>query len=175
VKLAAVLHLVLKTRVYVSFSSLYLSPSLTSYQVPRSKNAWSYASTPQYASMAWTTIPIHIFASYICYVSSNFSLITSLELGRMRRRLSWFMLHYPSMCVDNTRVYPQVSGLAAWSENCKCAALCHHVQLFRYFKPLRCFSTNVYCCCLFRYRLSPETFWIHPRDYKRAPGRDLNV
>jgi hypothetical protein len=24
--------------------------------------------------------------------------------------------------------------------------------------PLRCFSTSVYCCCLFRYRLSPETF-----------------
>jgi len=42
------------------------------------------------------------------------------------------------------------------------------VQLYRYFvsqssefcrhNPLCCFSTNVYCCCLFRYRLSPETF-----------------
>jgi hypothetical protein len=46
-------------------------------------------------------------------------------------------------------------------------ALCHYVQLYRYFvsqssefcrhNPLRCFSTSV-CCCLFRYRLSPETF-----------------
>jgi len=40
--------------------------------------------------------------------------------------------------------------------------------LYRYFvsqssefcrhNPLCCFSTNVYYCCLFRYRLSPETF-----------------
>jgi len=44
--------------------------------------------------------------------------------------------------------------------------LCHYVQLYHYFvsqssgfwrhKPLCCFSTNI--CCLFRYRLSPETF-----------------
>jgi hypothetical protein len=42
------------------------------------------------------------------------------------------------------------------------------VQLYRYFvsqpsefcrhKPLCCFSTSVCCCCLFRYRLSSETF-----------------
>jgi hypothetical protein len=42
------------------------------------------------------------------------------------------------------------------------------MQLYRYFvsqsnefchhNPLCCFSTSVYCCCLFRYRLSPETF-----------------
>jgi hypothetical protein len=42
------------------------------------------------------------------------------------------------------------------------------VQLCRYFvsqssefcrhNPFCCFSTSVYCCCLFRYRLSPETF-----------------
>jgi hypothetical protein len=46
-------------------------------------------------------------------------------------------------------------------------ALCHYVQLCRYFvsqssefcryNPLCCFS-SVYCCCLFLYRLSPETF-----------------
>jgi hypothetical protein len=47
--------------------------------------------------------------------------------------------------------------------------LCHKVQLYRYFvsqcsefcrrNPLCCFSASVYCCCcLFRYRLSPETF-----------------
>jgi len=28
---------------------------------------------------------------------------------------------------------------------------CHH-------NPLCCFSTSVYYCCLFHYRLSPETF-----------------
>jgi hypothetical protein len=50
-------------------------------------------------------------------------------------------------------------------------ALCHQVQLYRYFvsqycefcrhSTLYCFSTSVYyCCCyrLFRYQLSPETF-----------------
>jgi hypothetical protein len=47
-------------------------------------------------------------------------------------------------------------------------ALCHYVQLYRYFvsqssefcrhKPLCCFLTSVFCCCLFRYRLSPEIF-----------------
>jgi hypothetical protein len=46
-------------------------------------------------------------------------------------------------------------------------ALCHWVQLYRYFmsqsskfcrhNPMCCFSTS-FCCCLFRYRLSPETF-----------------
>jgi hypothetical protein len=47
-------------------------------------------------------------------------------------------------------------------------ALCHQVQLYRYFvsqssefcrhNTLCCFSTSVYCCCLFRYLLSPEIF-----------------
>jgi hypothetical protein len=53
-------------------------------------------------------------------------------------------------------VYPKVSGLAAWSENCKWYS-CHLVQLHRYFvsqsnefcrhNPLCCFSTNVCYCC----------------------------
>jgi hypothetical protein len=48
-------------------------------------------------------------------------------------------------------------------------ALCHQVQLYRYVvsqssdfcrpNPLCCLSTSVYCCkCIFRIRLSPETF-----------------
>jgi hypothetical protein len=47
-------------------------------------------------------------------------------------------------------------------------ALCHYVQLYHCFvsqssefcrhNPLCCFSANVYCCCLFRYRLNPENF-----------------
>jgi hypothetical protein len=51
--------------------------------------------------------------------------------------------------MENTRVYPKVSGLATWSENWK--SLCHYVQLYRYFvsqsnefcrhNPLYCFST----------------------------------
>jgi len=53
------------------------------------------------------------------------------------------------------RVYPNVSGLTAW------------MQLYHYFvsqssefcrhNPLCCFSTSAYFCCLFRYRLDPET------------------
>jgi hypothetical protein len=63
-------------------------------------------------------------------------------------------------------VYPKVSGMAAWSA-ANGTALCHWAQLYRYFvsqfsefcrhNPLCCFSTSVYCC-LFLYRLSPETF-----------------
>jgi hypothetical protein len=54
-------------------------------------------------------------------------------------------------------------------------ALCHKVQLYSYFvsqssefcphNPLCIFSTSVYCCYLFRYRLSPETSGytlVHP-------------
>jgi hypothetical protein len=61
---------------------------------------------------------------------------------------------------QNTRVYPKVSGLAAWSENCKWYSSLPQVQLYRYFVSQSsefCFSTSVYCC-LFRYRLCPETF-----------------
>jgi hypothetical protein len=64
------------------------------------------------------------------------------------------------------RVYPKLSGLAAWRETANGTPLCHLVQLYRYFvsqsseffrhNPLCCFLTSVYC--LFRYRLSPETF-----------------
>jgi hypothetical protein len=65
-------------------------------------------------------------------------------------------------CSYHTRVYPEVSELAAWSENCKWYSslplgvsqpsefCCHNT--------LCCFSTTLYCCCLFRYRLSLETF-----------------
>jgi hypothetical protein len=45
-------------------------------------------------------------------------------------------------------------------------AICHYVKLFRYFvsqscefcchNHLCCFSTSVYCCCLFRYDLVRE-------------------
>jgi hypothetical protein len=48
------------------------------------------------------------------------------------------------------------------------AALCHYIQLYRYFvsrcskfcrhNPLSCFLTCDYSCCLFRYRINPETF-----------------
>jgi hypothetical protein len=62
--------------------------------------------------------------------------------------------------------YPKVSGRSPGAIIANGTALCHKVQLYRYFvsqssefcrhNPLCCFSTSV-CCCLFRYRLSPET------------------
>jgi hypothetical protein len=70
--------------------------------------------------------------------------------------------------ITNTKVYPKVSGLAAWSENCKwCSSLplgevVSQSSGFYRHNPLCCFSTSVYCCCLFRYRLSPETFGYTP-------------
>jgi hypothetical protein len=75
---------------------------------------------------------------------------------------NWFL------CTTSTRVYPKVSGLAAWSENSKwyssltlgavVSLFCESVSEFCRHNSLCCFSTSVYCCCLFRYRLSPETF-----------------
>jgi hypothetical protein len=58
----------------------------------------------------------------------------------------------------HTRVYPKVSGLDAWSENCKwynslplgcscIAVFVSHSSEFCHHNPLCCFSTSVYYCC----------------------------
>jgi len=68
-----------------------------------------------------------------------------------------------------TSVYPEVTGLAAWSENWKWYSSLPLGALYRYFvsqsseffrhNPLCCFSTsNTKGTRIFRYRLSPETF-----------------
>jgi hypothetical protein len=87
--------------------------------------------------------------------------------------MSVFQAFIPEGITDQncyTSVYPKVSGLAAWSENCKWySSLPLGAVFYRYFmsqssefchhNPLCFFSTSVYCCfCLFRCRLSPETF-----------------
>jgi hypothetical protein len=42
---------------------------------------------------------------------------------------------------------------------CSCIAILWvSLVTFAAITPLCCFSTNASCCCLFRYRLSPETF-----------------
>jgi hypothetical protein len=69
-------------------------------------------------------------------------------------------------------VYPNFPDWSPAARTANGKALCHYVQLYRYFvsqssefyrhNPLCCFSMSVYCCCccccLFCYRLSPKTF-----------------
>jgi len=65
------------------------------------------------------------------------------------------------------RECPNISGLAAWSKNYKCySSLPLHAVIslfcesskFCHHNPLCCFSAIIYCCCLFCYQLSLETF-----------------
>jgi hypothetical protein len=71
---------------------------------------------------------------------------------------------------DHSRLRGCIQKFPDWTRGARTAndiALCHCVQLYRYFvshsseycyhNTWCCFSTSVYCC-LFRYRLSPETF-----------------
>jgi hypothetical protein len=68
----------------------------------------------------------------------------------------------------HTKMYPKVSGLAAWNENFKwysslplgavVSLFCGWVCEFCGHNPLCYFSTIAYYCkCIFRYRLGPET------------------
>jgi hypothetical protein len=95
--------------------------------------------------------------------------------GGFYKRRGIYRLAYESLCSmelvnaeEHTGTF--VQKFPDWPPGARTAngtALCHKVQLYRYFvnqssefcrhNPLCCFSTSVYCC-LFRYRLSPETF-----------------
>jgi len=79
----------------------------------------------------------------------------------------------------NTKVYPKVSGLAAWSENANGTALCYYMQLYSCFmsqssefcrhNPLCCSSASVYCCRrIFRYD-SVRKLLDTPSFYPRYP------
>jgi hypothetical protein len=76
---------------------------------------------------------------------------------------SYILFSHLRRCIQKFRDRPPGARTANGT------ALRHYVQLYRYFvgqssefcryNPLCCFSTGVYCCCcLLRYRLSPETF-----------------
>jgi hypothetical protein len=68
-------------------------------------------------------------------------------------------IHTHTHTYTYTRVYPKVSGLAIWSENCKrysslpqgaaLSLFCKSSEFCRH-NPLYCFSTSVCCCCLLR-------------------------
>jgi len=75
-----------------------------------------------------------------------------------------YLIHFRWM-TNNTSVYPKVSGLAAWSENCRCysclplsAIACYFVSQSSEFcrhNPLCCGTKGKRIFC---YRLSLETF-----------------
>jgi hypothetical protein len=71
--------------------------------VPRLKNAWKYASTPHYAFMAWCSVKKEHRDNFTLDIQPT---IKSLERDTVKE-------------FTCTRVYPKVSGLIAWSENCK--------------------------------------------------------
>jgi hypothetical protein len=54
---------------------------------------------------------------------------------------------------------------------CSCIAILSQSSEFFRHNPLCCFSTSVYCCYLFRYRLRPETFGYILLDNKISPFR----
>jgi hypothetical protein len=81
------------------------------------------------------------------------------EQQLFRVQLEWYI----RWCIQKFPVWPPGARTANGM------ALCHWVQLYRYFvsqssefcchNPLCCFSTSVYCCkFIIRYRFSPETY-----------------
>jgi hypothetical protein len=82
---------------------------------------------------------------------------------------------YLTLSHVHTTVYPEVSELAVWSENCKWYSSVPLGSVYRYFmsqssefcrrNPLYCFSTSVYCCKAF---ISVSTqsgnFWIQGHE-----------
>jgi hypothetical protein len=101
----------------------------------------------------------------IRFTPSNTLLLTSVLILSFYLR-DWGLL----TCKYFSRVRGRIQKFPDWPPGARTAnstALCHYVQLYRYFvsqssefcrhNPSCCFSTSVYCC-LFRYRLSPETF-----------------
>jgi hypothetical protein len=68
------------------------------------ENAWSYTSTPQYVFMVWCLVKHR--DNFIFYVGTN-------------KLCSCCSSNFVMLLVYNKRVYLNVSGLAAWSENCK--------------------------------------------------------
>jgi hypothetical protein len=109
----------------------------------------------------------HNLYSHPAFTSPYHSFFTTYTRFQLSHASYYYAYIFKHRCC--TSLYPKVSGLAAWSENCKCTVLCHWVQLYCYFvsqssksgrhNPLSCFWTSVYCCKrIFRYRLSPETF-----------------
>jgi len=109
------------------------------------------------SSTFWYCPGYHVDISYFPWMSKVLHV-----WGRRTRRLKTTL--YVRGCIQK---FPD------WQPGARTAngtALCHKVQLYRYFVSQYsefcrhnlscCFSTSVYCCkCIFRYRISLETFW----------------
>jgi hypothetical protein len=75
------------------------------------RNAWSYTSTSLYVSMLWCLIKhrTKLHGVALGEVQGH------IHLFPFQRGINIFCLYF----VKHMRVYPKVSGLALWSENCK--------------------------------------------------------
>jgi len=108
--------------------------------------------------------------------SGGVSWIQKLTFGFQKgQKLSWLAEQLSAseegLCSMQLVLYKVILKFPNWPPGARTAngtALCHYMLLYRYsasqssefcrHNPLRCFSTSVYCCCLLRYPLSPETF-----------------
>jgi hypothetical protein len=106
----------------------------------------------------WSRMCYKIFTFFFkvtLYISRQVTVTVTYCVCRQAGRFQK-LLFFGTMCfsyLQYTRVYPKVSGLAAyWSENCKWYSslpLGPVVSLFCEFclhNTLCCFSTSVYCC-----------------------------
>jgi hypothetical protein len=111
-----------------------------------------------------------------------------LKLSSQRIIIFHWAIVLVGMC---TRVYRKVSGLAAWSENCKSysslplgavvSLFCETVYWVLPLYPLVMLLNGCFFCCkrIFRYQLSPETFdytlvqWLWTQRFVVAQGEYL--
>jgi hypothetical protein len=119
--------------------------------------------------------------SYCCIMKAKCFILVKRFFVFLCADQSWFCcytlcMHFWTSAIPKQRQLPLLRGCIQkfpdWPPGARTVngtALCHYMQLYRYFvsqssefcrrNPLCCFSTSVYyCCCLFRYGLSPETF-----------------
>jgi hypothetical protein len=134
--------------------------------VPRSKNAWSHTSTPQYAFMAWFLVKIqgqiYLYLLHKHSISFPLKMVgdTKLSSSNVNSTYSNVLVICVSLKERESCSFYCKRRIQKFSD-CR-TALCHWVQLYRYFvsqssefchhNPMCCFSRSVYCCKLtFRY------------------------
>jgi hypothetical protein len=115
-----------------------------------------------YSLLRWICCPNMFLCACIC----NMFMHIYIYIGHIRKKFkfceTWIWRWTVRVCIQKFPDWPPGARTASGT------ALCHEVQLYRYFvsqssefcchNPLCCFWTSVYCCKLIlRYRLSQET------------------